>query len=59
MLLEHAPKFSAKGGLFYVDFGTEGLPTVALSPNIMLKAITKARTEYEHWAFNSDDDPPG
>lgn len=56
MLLEHAPKFSAKGGLFYVDFGTEGLPTIALSPHIMLKAIGKARVEYERWAFSGDGD---
>jgi len=49
LLLEAVPKFSAKGGLFYVDFETEGLPTIALSPHVMLKAIAKARAEYEDW----------
>lgn len=52
MLLEHAPKFSAKGGLFYVDFATEGLPTIALSPAVLLKAIARARLAHAEWAVD-------
>lgn len=53
LLLEAAPKFSADGGLFYVDFGIPDMPLFALSPHVMLKAISKARSEYESWHAES------
>lgn len=50
LLIEAAPKFSTKGGLFFVDFEIEGMPVIALSPNVMLKAIAKAGDAYADWS---------
>lgn len=48
-LLERTPKFTARGGMFYIDFGTEGMPLVAVSPAIMLKVIGRARIAFDTW----------
>jgi hypothetical protein len=55
LLVDHPPKFSERGGHFYVDVGVENVPVLAFSPHDLLEGIRAAASVFADWDAKKGD----